>query len=727
MATLERIWKRSGLLITIIGIAMLAFILTDLLGSGNSILAGNASVIGKVNGQTIEVNEFSRRMNEYQKRLTQQAQQNPQQAPPNYTSKQLADGVWNEILREELMNEQYENLGIEVSSKELYERLKTNPGVQSAPVFKDPQTGLFSEALFSQYINNIKDNTAGDPEAGNAYEQWLDFEEGTYTDTKLQKYTAAVQKGLYMPKNMARMEYLMNNESSTAQFVALEYSSIADSTVEVSDGDLKKYYNKNKEDYKTDESRSIEFVRFEIEPSSADHAAVVGDLTALLEDKVSANGDTTLSFGNTEEDSAYAVDYSDLGVVPAFYRKDNIPAPLDSTLLDQEVGYVEGPYLDGDFYRLTKVRSVRTLPDSVRARHILISFAGANNGNSNSERPYQDAQVLADSLLNVVSEDTAQFAQLAKTYSDDPGSGAQGGNLGWFDDRRMVKPFSDFAFQNETGDIKLVFSQFGFHIIEILEQDGNSPAVELLTISRELAASEDTYNTIYSEASDFAASVTSIEEFSAKSQEKGYALRPVTNVQPFDEQLPGLSADRDFVKWIYNEETEIGSIQISNNTSYYVVAILTNIQEEGYSPLEKVEDEVRLEVIKEKKAEQLEKKMSDALSGASDINALASSVGTQAKNQVANLTGAVLSGYGREPKVIGAMSAVEPNSLSEPIRGNSGVFVVMVSQRTPASDLPDYTAEKEKQESFIRPRVGGQLFPSLEDMANIKDRRAVFY
>ncbi|MGB0176015.1 MAG: SurA N-terminal domain-containing protein, partial [Owenweeksia sp.] len=174
MATLERIRQRSGLLIIIIGVAMLAFILTDLLGSGNSIFRGDAGVVGKVNGRNIQIQEFSERMDAYETAIRSQNQQ-----AQNFTRKQLADGAWNELLQEEIMGEQYEEMGFTVTSSELYNRLKSNPNVQSAQVFKDQVSGQFSEALFQQYINNLREQSANEPRAAEAYQQWLDFEEGT--------------------------------------------------------------------------------------------------------------------------------------------------------------------------------------------------------------------------------------------------------------------------------------------------------------------------------------------------------------------------------------------------------------------------------------------------------------------------------------------------------------------------------------------------------------------
>ncbi len=721
MATLERIRQRSGLLIIIIGLAMLAFILTDLLGSGSSILRGNAGVVGKVNGRTIQIQDFSQRMEEYEAALRAQ---NQQQRPQNFTRKQLADGVWDQILQEEIMGEQYKEMGFTVTSKELYDRLKSNPNVQSAPAFQDQVNGGFSDALFKQYINNLRDQRLNDPQIAEAYQQWLDFEEGTEKAALNQKYTSALQKGLYTPARLAQLEYMRNNASSTANFLAMEYASVSDSTIELTEADYKNYYKENKEDFKSEESRSIEFVNFRIEPSQADRDEVTGELKAFLAPQYKSN-DTIPAFSNAENDSLYAAERSDLPVAGLYYRKSNLPSGVDTTIFDQPVGYVKGPYEDGSYYRLTKVSAYKNLPDSVNARHILITF---NNGQNGAERSYEDAKSLADSLLNVVKADSTQFSGLAAQYSDDPGSGSNGGNLGWFDDRTMVRPFSEFCFHNEKGDIGNVPSQFGFHIIQILDQKGSSRTVKLTSISRELAASEQTYDEAYNEASSFAAQVNNVESFSAKAEEMGYSPRPITNLKPFDESIPGLGTNREIVKWAHDEESSVGDIQVfNNNNNSYVVVILTEAQADGYASLESVKERIEPLVIKKKKADQFKEKFKAAMGEGKDLNAVAQALNLEVKNQVSNFAGASISGYGREPKVVGIISGLPVNEISEPIEGERAVYLVQVTNRVDANELPDYQAQQSQSTNASRSNVPGKLFLSLKEGAKIKDRRAEFY
>lgn len=717
MATLERIRQRSGLLIGIIGVAMLAFILTDLLGSGNSMFRADANVVGKVNGRTVESREFAMRMDEREQIIRQQ---NPQQAQ-FITRKQIADGVWGDIVREEVMGEQYDDLGFMVSSRELYERLKANPSIQGAPAFKDQVTGQFSEGLFQQYITNLRDNKDIDPQAAEAYQQWVDFEKGQKEMALQSKYNLAVEKGIYVPKAVVRAIYTSNSTSANVKMAALEFSSIKDEEVELTDADFRNYYNENKENFKAEKSASILYVNFPIAASEADKKELQDELRGYI-----TAADTAENFALVADDSLYASSRSDIRVLPDYYRKTTLPQGLDSTIMDQPVGFVTEPYQANGYYTITKVTDKRNLPDSVEARHILISFQGLQGGNETRNQP--QAKALVDSLLAVVKADTSKFASIAKELSDDPGSGSKGGKLGWFGDKQMVATFSNFCFRNETGEIAMVPSQFGYHIIEILGQKGKSEAVKLMSISREIAPSEQTIDDIYSAASSFAASVSGSEDFTAKAEEKAYTPRPATGLLPFDESIPGLGNNREIVRWangINSDDTEVGDIQLFNNgNASYVVVLLTDAMEEGYRSLDAVKESIRPMVMNSKKGDMLMKKFEGATG---DIDAIGAAVGAPVAPQVVNFASPALGRFGSEPKVIGTIFGMNDGETSKPIKGNRGVFVIALTNKTPAADLPDYTQEQEQQQQATRGRVQGQVFLSLKESAKVDDRRAKFY
>ena len=730
MATLEKIRRRSGLLLILVGLAILAFILTDLLRSGNSIFRSNARVVGRANGATIEIDDFQRRMDERMKLLQQQ---NPQQAQ-SVSRIQLANTVWDEFLRQQILREHYRDLGFQVTTSELVDRVKNNPTIQNAQAFKDPRTGQFSDARFQQYLSNLQDNRLSDEKAAEAYKQWVDFEKAIKEQAGATKYYNAIQKGIYMPRALAKLEHKQSNLKRQVQYTGLPYADIADSTVEYSDSDLKAYYRENKDEYKTEQSRGIAYVNIPIRPSNKDRSAIKKELRDYLSQQVVMNkrtkeNDTIESFRNAENDSAFAAARSDLPVQGGYVTKDNLPQALDSTIFERETGFVKGPYLDGDYYKLTKIAGRKQIPDSVNARHMLISYQGANNGQSQSQRSPQQARKLADSLLTIVKEDTSRFVELAKANSDDRGTKVQGGNLGWFEQGDMVPAFSNYAFYNETGDVGMVFSRFGIHIINILDQRGSNEGLKLISIAREILPSEATRDSIYNVASNIASQASNTTNLGAAAQENGYSVRPIGNLEPFDNLVPGVGENREIVKWCYKEKTAVGDIQLfNNNDESYVVSMLTEVETDGYAPFENVKESIRPKVIKEKKAEQLSARVQEVLDGgASDINAVVSALGTDLKTQEITFSTATLTTFGNEPRVIGVMSAMEQGELSGPIDGNLGVYVAQVQSVKPYAELPSYAQQQARSQGVLRRQVQNQVYEALKEQAEIEDNRPKFY
>jgi parvulin-like peptidyl-prolyl isomerase len=721
MATLEEIRKRSGLLIGVIGFAMLAFILTDLFSSGDSLLRGDATVVGSVEGNKLEYRDFTDKIDQ---RLTLLQRQSPQQAA-NFTRVMVADQVWNEFVQSQILEERYADLGLIITDKEFVTRIGQNPQIKDQQVFQDAD-GKFSMGAFKQYLLDIKEQAASNPEAAQQYDQFMQFEDAIVDQALTQKYQTAIKKGFYMPTALAKNLYERRQEATLAEYVGLEYTTVADSTIKTSDSDLRSYFNDNKNDFERDALRDIAFVSFDIQPSAADVEAIRDELKSYLKPEIIKNRgriDTLPSFYEAEDDSIFAVGRSDRQVLARYATKDQLPAPLDSILMDKEVGYIHGPYDDMNSLALSKISGISTIPDSVKARHILISFQGANQGQSQSQRAPQAAQALADSLFKAYQKDTTGFSAAAKKLSEDPGSGAKGGDLGWFNRSAMVQPFSRFAFLNKTGDVGLVFSQFGFHIIHIQNQAGENKAIKLVTINRNIEPSEATRDSVYNAANKFASEAAQSEDFGATATNMGYNPKPAIGLTPMQEQVIGLGTNREVVQWAFKEETSVGTVDLFNNNNTYLVVTLTGGTEEGVADFEAVKEQVKVEVVKQKKAEILSEKLNNA---GDDVKAIAQAVGSTVKSESLNFGTSNLSGFGSEPEVIGAITAMPVNTLSPAMAGDRGVYRIKVSSRTPGESLPSYESEQVRSATEMGNLANNQIFDSLKKTANIKDNRSKF-
>jgi peptidylprolyl isomerase/peptidyl-prolyl cis-trans isomerase D len=693
---------------------------------------GDAANAGKINGEPVTMDQFAKQLNNRTEGYKNQTQDF---ALERVTTKQLADQTWNDLKRDILLGSEFEKLGIKATTAEIFEEIVRNPNIQGAAMFRNEATQQFEANRLTQYLANMRDQAStGDPQAIDFYQQWLDFEEAITEQILNDKYNAAVSKGLYTPTVIAKESYRRNSQNVAAQYVHLPYSDVADSEVTVSDAEIKKYYNANKNKFKQEASRDIEFVDFFIEPSFEDEKAVIADLEGLVEDRVSINPmtnelDTVVGFQNTDNDSLFVAMNGDLPFQDRFLNKDEFSETLDTILWDAPVGTIYGPYLEGGYFVVDKVNKVISIPDSVKASHILIAFQGAERAGQQVTRDQREAFVLADSLYKAIKEDPSLFSEINIQYSDDQVSKMDGGNLNWFQDGQMAEGFSKYCFRNKSGDIGFVPTNFGFHIIRIDDQKGATKAVRLATLARRLTPSENTIKDVNRDAANFASAVRNEgEPFSVTAESKGYNPRPVTGLEIFDENILGLGNSRNIVKWAYDEKSLVGDMNIFDvNNQVVAVVQLTRINEEGPAPLAFVRDEIEAILIKEKKAEILKGKLRDNLASATDVASLATATGKTMGVSNMTFSSNNFPGIGNEPKAAGTLHGLPLGILSSPVAGETGVFVLAVSSRDEFADKGNYDEDKELANGAVRNTVQTRLFPALEKQVKITDRRHVFY
>lgn len=725
MATLQNIRKRSGLLIGIVGFAMLAFILTDLLSSRGSVLQRDVNTILEVNGDKISSQQFFTRV---QERIDAYITSSGDAGLTQSSRDQFLDLTYDEILRERIMGAEYEELGIQVTSEELWDVIITNPSVTSIQGFQN-ESGQFDPERIKQYIALLEEQRSTNPEVQTEWENWINFEQ-QLLDTQIQnKYNGLITKGLAATKLEGQIQYEERNTRNDIRLVFRPYTAINDSSITVSDADIKKYYSANKEDlFEQEEGRDIEYVVFNIQPSEEDVAAAAANFNEMMVDQIVYNSetnqnDTILGFVNTDDDSAFINANSEQSrYFGQYFREGQLDAQYDSLMFANEPGYIYGPYRDGDFYRAVKLIENSTQPDSVRARHILIAYQGAERAAPEVIRTPQEAQVLADSLFEVVKASPGQFADFAAQYSDGP-TKTKGGDLDWFQPGTMAANFNNYVFNNEKGDIGLVITQFGFHIIEITNQGGNSPVVKVGVLDMRILPSNETEDRIYAESNSLAGSASSLEEFRSKAAELGAEVRPATNLRPLDKTVPGLLVSRQIVRWSFNEQNDEGATNIFDLSNQVVVVYLTKIREEGFAAIDDVRAQIDGRVRREKKGEMIQAEME----GASNLDDLAQSLGVQV-NTIAGVTFAnnSIQGVGTEPLVAAIAAGLPLNTLSEPIIGNTGVIMIEVTNRTEATPQENYDTQIQQIANQYVSRVNSEVFETLKSKATIVDNRASF-
>lgn len=691
-----KIREQSTLLMLLIGGAMLAFILGDLLNSGGFLLNGSPTEVGEIAGETVDGRIFQERVDQT---INNYKTQTGQSSIDNATTDQLRDQTWNQMVREIVMGQEFEAVGVRVSKEELYDMVQgNNPHPQVVQAFTNPETGQFDRA---QVMNFLKQMEQDD----DIKKRWIAFEQDIAVLRRNEKYNNLLKKGLYITKPEAASDFAAKNQNATIKYVLKRYSAVADSTIEVSDSDIKAYYNENKSKYEQDASRDVEFVAFKVDPSQEDYSKVQNWAERLKPE-----------FENAENDTILVNRESDVRFNARWLAKGELGGLVDSLMFGAEKGFVYGPYLEGQTYRLAKLVGVKMSPDSVNARHILIrpeTFGG-----------YEQAKAVADSLKGLI-EAGADFAALAQANSEDPGSGAKGGDLGWFKEGQMVPTFNDACFDGDEGDLTMVESQFGFHIIEVLEQNGNTEKRAVAFIDRAVEPSTKTFQVKYGEADEFKRSITSLASFDQEVANRGLNKRIASNLKPNDRTIAGLENPRPLIRWAFEAEKEnVSDVFELGNT--FVVGVLTAVREEGFTAIDEIREELETEVIKEKKAAMFMEEFEAARAG--DIQTIGSNLGlpVETKENIAFASTAI-TGLGREPVLLGTVSGMQEGDVSKPIKGEQGVYVVSLESRNPLPENPMYDNNKRVLNSSLSSRVDFEVFEALKEKADITDNRSKFF
>lgn len=692
MAIIGKIRERSTLVLIIIGLAIVAFVLTDLFSAQGSGQRGPVN-LAEIEGNPISAADFDFKVQQ----AYQNYQINAQTTEPldERTKANIREQVWNEVVSDELLGSEMEKLGVYVTKEELFDMVQgsdPHPNVRQA--FTNPETGEFNSSAVVQFIQNL-DN---DPRAK---EQWISFERALKRSQRFDKYNTLIKAGAYLPTPLATM---MANESGTQiniEYVLKPYTDIADSAVEVSESQIQSYYEDNLHKYQQEENIKFFYAYFPVKASNEDI-----DRTRQWADE------TYESFMKSENDSAFVEANSEMPFDNNYYTVENLPMGSDTSLWNMEVGTFKAPYLIETTYFMQKVRDVKMAPDSVKASHILINT---------SDRTPERAEAIADSLLELLNNGK-EIADLAIENSDDVGSAQNGGDLGWFTEGMMVKPFNDAAFSAEIGVYTKVLSQFGYHLIEVTEQTQPKKKLQLATVRRTAEPGKKTYEEAFNKANSFSINVTDKESFDNTINEQRIQRR-VAVVKANESMILNNAASRDLVRWA--KEANVGDIsQAEDFGDAFVVAIIDEVNKEGASPLEKVRISAEFEAKKIEKANQFKELMANA----SDLQTLATQLGSEVKTASGIVfSSSSISGAGIEPTVVAKAYGMEAGQVSVPIQGNNGVYVIKITQKTPVAN-PNSAANKDSYARGVSSRVdNGIVFTSIKEESEITDNRASFY
>jgi peptidyl-prolyl cis-trans isomerase D len=694
--------ERMGkILAFFIGFALLAFIVGEVVRSGGSLFRDDRNLLGEVSGEKVPYDEFNKKVEQNSAQFKQQSGQN--NLTPQITS-YIQETTWNQAISQVILKKEIDRLGLVVSDVEAQNMVSgNNPNQQIVQAFGDPKTGQLDRNKLNTFLSNYQAAKPGDP----IKLQWEDFLKQMIEAKSAEKYMALVTNSLYVNSLEAKDDYEAKNKLANFKYATLDYASIPDSKITISDDDYQSYYNEHKNEFKApQELRSFDFVSFNAAPSKDDTAAIKKQVDKLALDFKASTNDSLFVQINSETKTPFK-----------YQKKGQLDPKLDSIMFNAQKGFMYGPYLSNGSFKIAKLVDSRIGPDSVKARHILID--------PNTTGGIEKAKAKADSIKKLI-EGGKSFADLATLYSSDKSSAAKGGELGTFGRDAMIHEFNDAVFNGKKGDLIEVTTQFGVHIIQIEDQKGSSKVVEVAIVDKPLRASSVTQTAAYSKAQGFLGSLTD-DNFDTQAKKEGLNKKTATDVNGVAGTVPGIESAREIVRWAFGADKGAFSDKVYISGDQYIVAHLTQIKKKGILPLDAVKKQIEPLVKNKVKAKQLVEKFQSALNGATSIDQVAQKAGSKVV-PIQNIVFAnpVIPGSSAEYKVIGTVFGSKPNKISKPVEGQQGVFVFVLDSFTNPAPLTNSVRQKQQIGQALVQRSDAQIFDALKDKANVKDYRAKF-
>lgn len=706
MALISRIRENSVLTIGILALALFAFIIGDYFSSGSLGSSGQENV-GEINGVDVDYQQFV-------KLVDAQRQQQELSTGRSATEADLAnirEQVWEQLVQDNAFQPEYEELGIDVTPDELREMVQGTKNLHPfiRQQFTDPNTGVFNEAQHREFINAAANKTLP------AEQQyiWDSFKANLIQIRKSEKYQNLVSVGDYITTAEAKKEHNTQNNKISAEYLYVPFYSVNDTTVKVTDSEIESYYSKHKNEFIGFDSRSFDYVVYQVLPSGEDSTALLQEINDLARGMASAENPVAYASANSDVRSSSSYSAGELS--------EEVKSAIGNTI----VGGMIGPIKEGQNYSIYKYMGTETdTVSTLRASHILINTQGADDAAKAA------AKVKAQDILNQI-KGGASFETLARINGSD-GTAQVGGDLGYFsNDGRMIPAFEKavFGFRGAGLLPNLVETDFGYHIVKVTEAKSNIK-YNLATITKILEPSEITLNDSYQEAESLRAEISSADDLKAKVEaDENLVLLSAQRVAPGAKSFNSVQDAREVVLWAYGDDVSVGDVAdrvfIVGDT--YLIAALTDATDKEEPKASDFKGQIEAKVKNELKAEKIIAKLGDV----SDFGAAAKAYGAGALIETVediNIATGMLNSAGIDAVAIGKAFGLKVNTTSKPFVGQNGVFVMRKTAETTAPELADYSKYKED----IKQRVGVYGSASAADQAvreaaEIVDRRAKMF
>ena len=712
MATLQKIRSKGPLLVIVIGLALFAFIA----GDAWKVLQPHQGKqdVGEVNGEVLSAQDYQKMVDELSEviKLTNGLNSLTEDQLNN-----VKDQVWQSYVNNKLIAEQAEKLGLKVTDAEIQSIIDqgTHPLLMQTP-FRNPQTGMFDKDMLKKFLVDYANLNASQMPAQHVeyYQKmgafWQFVEKTLAQSTLAEKYQNLVTKSLISNPVAAEDAFNSRTEQSDLLLAGVPYSSINDSTVQVSDSEIKDRYNEKKEQFKQlVETRDIRYIDVKVVPSDADRKAVEKEVTEYSNQLAS----TTADFGTFVRSTGSSVNYSDVPVSKSVFPAD-VASRLDST----NVNEVYGPYYNqtDDSFNAFKLLAKVSSPDSIQFRQIQV-YADTE----------EKTKTLADSIYNAL-KGGADFAAVAKIYG-------QTGEATWVnaqswegseldaDNSKFINTLLNQPV-NELANLNMGQANL---ILQVMNKKSMQTKYKVAVVKREVEFSKETYNAAYNKFSQFVAQNTTIDSMVKNAEESGYTLMPRTDLSSAEYYVGGVRSTREALKWIFAAKPgEVSPLYECGENDHLMVVALDKIHEAGYRDINSVAEMLRAEIRRDKKAEKIMEEMKKYNSIA-QVKGMKDAVSDSVKHVTFSAPAYISVTRSSEP-VIGAVAAkTAANKVSAPIKGNGGVYMIQVYAKEKGSEKFDAKQEETTLTNMAVRIAGNQLINDLYQKAKVVDQRYLFF
>ena len=702
MAVLGNLRKNSFVLIAVIGMALFAFVIAGVFdGSGFQ----SQEPVGKVNGEELSITDFRNQLDVLKKSY-------------NFNDLQALTTAWDESVRLELLNQEIDELGIGSSVDHLEYFLSQSPSFSSDDRFLN-DAGQFDVNKFSNFIAELKEINP------DAYYQWSNQENQFNNQIKANTYFNLISSGLNSTFFEGKNQYANSNSIADISFVKIPYTTINDSLVSVKKSEINKYIKDNPEDYEQKSTRSINYVIFDEAPSKKDESDLRLRMENLLNQReeynqVSKLNEVVPGFLTSSDLELFLSENSDIPYDSLYRPKGYFSSDHAQMIFNLDNNKTYGPYVDGEFLKYSKMLDKKT-NGNVRASHILVSYNGSQGASPQITRTKDDARKEANRILKLARSNPNSFSTYAVEFSDGP-SKSNGGDLGFFQEGMMVKPFNDFVFSNRIGRIGLVETDFGFHVIKVVAKED---VVLVGTLGLKNIPSDRTSDSIFNIASKFEIDLGNSLDINQTAETLDFEVKSLNNIGELDHDLPNMENQRRLVQWLFNEDSDQGDYKrFDLSKGGFVIVQIKDKQEEGLMPADLASLTVLPILKNKKKAEKIiaNNKNFKNLEDLSKNNNL-EIVNVSALNQITP----IVSQAGFEPKVIGSAFGLEVGQVSQLIEGETGVYMIKLNSLKSAEEIESYSAFENQLTNKLRTNLDFNVVQSLKKSADLVDNRSDYY